>query len=341
VSFTRRSFLLAASAALLFPRDLAGDRDVPPLKLMGVNGFVAEPWLTECASSSFHLRIGMNCAEWRANPPVVFNTIHEATMRGVGLLPILYWQGSRWSPPRSAGAKAIWRAYCRHVAATMRDHGQPPVFEIWNEPNRAEYWDTGAVAPVESYCDDVVRPARLAIKDEWPSAWIVCGGLAFGNRRRLRRRGGRDVVVTVARDASDFIDGIGRQGFGGLFTGFSVHPYGKTDPDTHRRVANDAQNAFKALEEFRRCQLQTSKPLFVTETGRSTRQGWSQEEQRSFLQGLMAGRIANWPMKDPEPTANVARYYWSGLFTSSGAPKLAGEWWRAKNADLGAPNARL
>lgn len=304
---------------------------------LGVNGFVAPPWLRECKTSGFHLRVPFNLRDWDANPGWVAATVQEASTAGVAILPILFWAvGDKWRVPRSQEQHLRWTEFCGHVAEVFAASEQPHNFEIWNEPNYHSFWDTGAAAGVDGYCDLVAAPARRAIKAKLPDALIICGGLSFGNRRRTQD--GR--VLITGRDAAEFIKSISERGKGRLFGAYSIHPYGKTDPTTHTRVANQKQSALKAHAEYARCRKLTKKPLLVTETGRSTKEGFSEIQQRGFLIGLMNGGpvgtdaacVANWPMLDPAPQISLPSYYWSGLFHHDGKPKLAGTWWRGQAA---------
>jgi hypothetical protein len=114
--------------------------------------------------------------------------------------------GALFAQPSSAAQFASWAA---DVAARYGSGG-PTTYEIWNEPNSAQFWQP-APDPA-AYTQDLIA-AYQAIKQVQPNQMVISGGLA------PEPDDGTNI------DAITFLQDIYADGAGGHFDAVGYHPY--------------------------------------------------------------------------------------------------------------------
>lgn len=126
---------------------------------------------------------------------------------------------SKYHPPRDA------KEFARFVGEVARRYGadQVPAWEIWNEPNLAQFWRPAA-DPGEYV--KLLKAASRSIRAASPRAIIVSGGLA------QPRHGGGDW------DAREFLAAIYSRGAGKYIDAVGNHPYTTPHLPTGIRGAN-------------------------------------------------------------------------------------------------------
>jgi hypothetical protein len=120
-------------------------------------------------------------------------------------------------------------------------------WELWNEPNRTEFWPTG---PDPAQYLILLRALSGAVKAADPSAQVVLAGLWF-------RPGPEDGVPLT-----DYLPALYEGGGASLFDAVAVHPYEATP-----------QEALEAVGETRELMAgfgDAEKPIWVTEIGWAT-----------------------------------------------------------------------
>jgi polysaccharide biosynthesis protein PslG len=204
-------------------------------------------------------------ADAEPSPPLL-GTLHQYNWTGLdqraaalaqaGLrwLPVLDY-GTPWaesnrapdnhSPPTHASDFAAYaQAFAKRYGpggAFWGAHPEVPAtpvttYEIWNEPNRADFW---APRPDPSRYADLYSAARAAIHSVDPNAQVIVGGLANS-------------------DPVGFIRGLYAAGIGDV-DGIGLHPYARDVPGVFATVAGV------------RAALPSGTPLYLTETGWPTR----------------------------------------------------------------------
>ncbi|MEO7222118.1 MAG: cellulase family glycosylhydrolase [Devosia sp.] len=214
-------------------------------------------------------------------------------------------------PPRSAAEIEAFAAW----ATAAVEHFAPldPIWEIWNEPDIPQFWQTGPA--VEEYVA-LALPACQAIRTASPDATVIGPALAIA-------------PVESNIDSQVFAKLVLRNGpLMQCLDAFSFHPYRDTGPETFLRdmafyesLADDGK-AFTGVE----------RPFVVTEWGYSTyREGDApkiDEETkaaylvRQQLVAILAGvplMISyNWRDRGDDPTNREFNY---GVIEENGAPK--------------------
>lgn len=203
---------------------------------------------------------------------------------GLTWLPIIDysapWAGARrrdWrSPPaRDAQFAAFARAVAgRYGAGGAFWHRHPQLaylpattFEIWNEENGVQFWDTGPNAPAYGR---LYLGARAAIKSADPGARVIVGGLMYH-------------ATVQGDDAAQFLKTLyAVPGIAGEVDGVALHPY-----------AEDASTVTTAVKVVRGT-LATlgapSLPIYLTEfgwtTGAPLREAWRAAQMRQVAAAL-------------------------------------------------------
>lgn len=239
-------------------------------------------------------------------------------MAGLRWLPVLDYTapwaqsipGQDHSPPRSAGEYA---AYAEAFAARYGPQGtfwaehpelpQLPVqtFEIWNEPDNAEFWTP---QPDPARYAALYAAARDAVDAVDPTARVIIGGLT-------RLPSFLPAMLAAMPGLHDHIDGVG------------IHPYGTPSVAVARVTA--------ARAALRRLGL-GSVPLYATEFGWTTRfpgaldyvptaqrPGYILRTLAEFDHGrcgLAAALIYTWYSPEQNPADSQQ---WYGISSPSGA----------------------
>jgi hypothetical protein len=118
------------------------------------------------------------------------------------------------------------------------------VWEVWNEPNLPEFWQTG---PNPAEYADLLKRASVAIRAADPDATVLGGSIVFNDLKFLR--------------------GIYQNGARGSFDGLSLHPYAPgRSPDDH----SDPSAMFPAVQDMKAVMVANGEPdktIWITEMG--------------------------------------------------------------------------
>jgi hypothetical protein len=221
---------------------------------------------------------------------------------------------SQFCPPAtpSTYASFVAAAAVRYAAAGVK------VWEIWNEPNTADFWKPG---PDATAYTALLEAAAGAIRGVDPGATIVTGGLA--PRAKDTASGARP---------STFLRQLYAAGAGSSFDGFGMHPYAWPVAPSYPA----SWNAFFTLSSLYRTMVANgdgAKKIWMTEFGYSTGT-WSQAsteaEQAAYLTeaytSLSSARWAgpllwfNYRDRGPDPADREQNF---GLVTVTGQAKPA------------------
>jgi polysaccharide biosynthesis protein PslG len=192
------SLALAFLAALASPADATHSPD-HVLPVYGVGALRAE-WLADFPLGVEDLgrlgeaRIGMYRARFRQDEvngligwSRLDNLARIAAQNGVTLQPVLInMPGEAYAPPKTSTERARFGEF---AAAAVRRYGpngtfwntcgcpQRPirVWEVWNEPNLAPFWDL----PNPAEYGALLSSTRSALRNADPTARVLFGGLAY------------------------------------------------------------------------------------------------------------------------------------------------------------------
>src|SRR4051794_26560781 len=178
------------------------------------------------------------------------------------------------------------------------------VWEVWNEPNLAEFWRPG---PNPAEYADLLNRAYGAIKAADPDATVLGGSIVFNDQR--------------------FLEGMYAAGVAGHFDALSIHPY------TGGRAPDDGSNAWFGL----RAQLtqlhatlaahgEGAKQLYVTEFGWSTDDVTEATRATYLRQAVAIMREFPYVRAASVYTINQADYPSYGLVTTAGVETVS---WQA------------
>ncbi|MBX7133876.1 MAG: glycoside hydrolase family 5 protein [Fimbriimonadaceae bacterium] len=234
--------------------------------------------------------------------------------RGIRILFILAYDNPLYDggyTPFSATGRAAFARFAAACASRYRE--KSIIWEIWNEPNIDQFWrrsPNDKQPPAESYAE-LAKQTLAAMRQADPNAFIV----------------GPAVGPLDDPEVEHFISTLGENGALAQFDAISVHPYRHEPPET---VLFDYDN----LRSLIRQHTGTDKPIFNTESGRSTGiypgvPRISEEEQaerlvRTFLTDVMAGVQLtvwfNWANLGSNPDDIHSNF---GVVTQARQPKAA------------------
>lgn len=193
-------------------------------------------------------------------------------------------EGAWWDRGVTAYPPADAGDYARALAFLVRRYGSRVLaWEVWNEPNFAEFWKSPD--PAAAYAR-LLKAAYPAAKAAHPGAQIIGGSLSQSDHaftRRLYELGAR-----------------------GSFDAFSVHPYSDDVSPLDPRAGVDARYSFvRGVQKVREVMLAFGdrSPVWLTESGWSTgtirtsdgwRNGVSEAQQALFMR-QQAEQVARWP----------------------------------------------
>ena len=153
--------------------------------------------------------------------------------------------------PSPAPTPDYYDDFARAAAALAERYPGAVGIEIWNEPNVAHFWrpapDPGAYA-------SLLRQAYVAVKEVDPQMSVAGGSVVATSP-----------TTTGAIDAPIFLRSVFEAGAAGAMDAISVHAYPAGDVTGSRAVS-----AVQELRQARDTWGDSSKPLWVTETGVST-----------------------------------------------------------------------
>ena len=182
--------------------------------------------------------------------------------------------GSRFTPPSNPDqyADALGRL-AGHVAGRLPDQ-LAPAYEIWNEPNQAQFWDApGGPNPI-AYAA-LLKAAYPRIKAADPRSPVLGGSITFNDRDYLE-------------------DLYALGGIAGSFDGLAIHPYSDgISPDS----AGDGYHSFAlAVEQLGQVMIdhgEPAKPIWITEMGWSTNTVAEATRATYFQQAVRM--VRSWP----------------------------------------------
>jgi hypothetical protein len=182
------------------------------------------------------------------------NVLNLASARGLHVIMVVLgtpaWArgnaGTPLTPPSDPST------FADALGFLARRYAQRPdmVYEVWNEPNQPQFWDTPAGPDPAAY-KRMLGAANAAIKNAAPASTVLGGSIAFND--------------------PNFLQGMYNAGAGGQFDGLSLHPYGQGHaPDDQ----SDPYHSFVlALDQARQVMSANGEPnksIWITEVGWST-----------------------------------------------------------------------
>jgi hypothetical protein len=206
---------------------------------------------------------------------------------GIDLLAILCYD-SAWSHDHSPATPEMRADYCEYARQMVRRYGaRVPYWEIWNEPNLAEFWHP---APDLQNYIDLLRDAHAAIKGASPEAQVV--------------------GVCTSGVPLDFILPILDAGGGAWMDILSVHPYQVQRPTNFSPQLPHGQ-VRRLRDELDRRGL-WNLPIWITEEGWPTIAGNHLARQARYVTEFYTAMLAS---------GLVQRIHWFNL-TDWGQPDL-------------------
>lgn len=155
--------------------------------------------------------------------------------------------GSRFTPPDRAEDFADAVGY---LAARYQD--RPSIaYEIWNEPNQDDFWDTHA-GPDPVVYGRLLQAAYARIKAAAPDATVLGGSIAFNDRDYFEQ-------MYQAGDVSQWFDAL------------ALHPYSLGNAP--EQVDDQIHSFALAVDSMRTVMAEhgsPNKPIWITEMGWST-----------------------------------------------------------------------
>jgi hypothetical protein len=154
--------------------------------------------------------------------------------------------GSAATPPTDPAT------YAATVGFLARRYAQRTgmVYEIWNEPNQHQFWDSPDGSDPTAYIR-LLRAAYTSIKSVAPSATVLGGSVAFND--------------------SAYIKGMYAAGAAGAFDALSLHPYSGTNPpDATEDPWRSFVLAIDQTHEIMQANHDADKTIWITEMGWST-----------------------------------------------------------------------
>jgi hypothetical protein len=256
-------------------------------------------------------RIGMYRARFRqdeVNGLVGWSRLDRLTgaaaRNGVTLQPVLInMPGEIYTPPKTNTARARFSEF---ATAAVRRYGPSgsfwetcgcpkrpvKVWEVWNEPNLAPFWDV----PDPAAYGALLRSTRAALRSADPSARVLFGGLAYPSSLSATRLEPnaflRDTILAVGANRFDAL---------------ALHNY---RPDPARAVDTFIAGTVQTLKTYGgTSQGAPRHQVWVNEFGRPTAldDQTSEEAQRAWLDGFLDRLL-------PKSTAwNVGPVMWYSL----------------------------
>ena len=154
--------------------------------------------------------------------------------------------GSRMTPPSDVRAFATAVSFLAARYAQRLDL----VYEIWNEPNQPQFWDSPTGPDAAAYAR-LLTEAYSAIKSVAPYATVLGGSIAFND--------------------PSYLEAMYAAGAGGHFDALALHPY--SDAFAPDASSNPSRSFVTALDQSRQILVahgDSEKPIWVTEMGWST-----------------------------------------------------------------------
>jgi hypothetical protein len=206
--------------------------------------------------------------------------------------------GSIMTPPTNASD------YGDVLAMLARRYAGVPgiAYEIWNEPNQAQFWDV-ADGPNAAGYTRLLQAVYPRVKSAAPSALVLGGSIAFNDQA--------------------FISGMYAAGARGNFDVLALHPYSLGyAPDSTANAYTSYRLAMESMHATLVNQGEPNKPIWITESGWSTNsvsdatRATYMQQALSMLQSTFpyVERFQAYALNQAEDLPDM------GLTTSSGAP---------------------
>lgn len=215
------------------------------------------------------------------------SAVRRYAAHGINLLAILCYD-SAWSgdvSPCTPAMRSEWLDYVRHVVG--RYHDRVHAWEVWNEPNLAEFWHPAPDLPAYT---ELLRQTHAAIKEIDPEATVL-GAVTSG--------------VPL-----DFIRPILDAGGGEWMDALSVHPYQVQQPTNwSERIPHGQLRLLRAELDARGL---GDLPIWITEEGWPTPAGKDYDLQARQVAQFYASMLAS---------GLVEKVFWFNL-TDWGEPDL-------------------
>jgi hypothetical protein len=276
--------LLPAPARSARPR--LGDTVAVNTHYGGVRGAVDEVALARLAAAGVaRIRNDLDWAGIERTPGVydfsAIDPLVEAAERaGLRLLLILDYGNALYGPPGAvvdATGRAAFAAFA--AAAAARYAGRGIIWEVWNEPNVAQFWNgPGGIRPDPLAYAALVAAAAPAIRAADPDATILGGAVFIGLPAVIAALGGVGGI--------DFLRAIIGAGVLEHVDGLSIHAYRAEAPET---LAADVATIRAAMGRRARRRL-----LWVSEWGYSTYDSTAPPTGLNFLPAVSEARQASW-----------------------------------------------
>ncbi|MGI1812061.1 cellulase family glycosylhydrolase [Priestia sp. TGN 0903] len=182
--------------------------------------------------------------------------------KGIRPYYILDYNNELYEYEREVNTKKGQDAFIRYVdAASYRYKNKGVIWEIWNEPNLTDFWET---QPNYKEYSQLVKRASKTIKKNDPSAIVVAPALAG-----------------ITPDSLKWLNGIFKEGTLRYIDALSVHPYRGINPET---VGKDYKSIRVLMNKYSDKEI----PIISGEWGYSNTKGWygksiSEQQQADYL----------------------------------------------------------
>lgn len=206
-----------------------------------------------------------------------------------------------WAPMNSEEARQAWLRFTARIG--QRYAGRVKHWEIWNEPNIANFWQPEKPNP-KSYVDLVRMTARV-LRKAVPGAVLIGGAFA-------------------GLSAWDYFEGCFAEGLGGLVDKISYHPYRPVPEDNYEADIR----ALRGLIARHRPGLaiwqgENGAPSTTNSTGALREYEWDEARQAKWLlRRLLTDLKLQVELTSYFQTVDMVNYVWSsgqsGMTNSKG-----------------------
>lgn len=219
--------------------------------------------------------------------------------RGINLMPILCYF-SAWNAPNAPADDTEANGFGVYASEMARRYkGRVRYYEVWNEPNLAQFWSPEPNAADYARLLKATRAFTRVVDSDARLVGCVTAGVDTGFMRK-----------------------VFEEGAGDSFDVLSIHNYFWKDADVNR----DMGSIRDLLKEFK-----LDKPIWITEIGWPTGAKWMSEEDqarmlvRVFTLFLSEGveRIFYYNLADYQPFDSGGWDGRTGLFDEGDIPKAA------------------
>ncbi|MDP1383050.1 cellulase family glycosylhydrolase [Priestia megaterium] len=182
--------------------------------------------------------------------------------KGIRPYYVLDYSNELYESKREIMTKKGQDAFIKYVdAASSRYKNKGIIWEIWNEPNLTDFWET---QPNYKEYSKLVKRASKTIKKNDPSGIVVAPALAG-----------------ITPDSLEWLEEIFKEGTLGYIDALSVHPYRGRNPET---VVKDYKPVRVLINKYTDKEI----PIISGEWGYSNTKGWygksiTEQQQADYL----------------------------------------------------------